>query len=171
MNCSIFKRRAQLILGIVAINFVLGTTGSAQVRQGLSELNLSGSLGMASRGGQSTTIIQLAMSYGHFVVSFLELGGNFSFASIGGTAVSIDYGAFLSAHLPGLFDESVVPYIGGQIEFDFDNPSTYGGFVGLKVFVSEGGGAVSVQGYYSRQTFVGLQVDNYGVLTGVSVFY
>jgi len=128
-----------------------------------------------SAGGGSYTLFQLAMANGYFINDNFELGANFSILKAENTDAFGELSGFLSIHFPHSYDSRTVPYIGTQIGFGYgrgdDNPIIFGGYAGVKIFVTEGGGAFSLQAYYTRQSFENGGINNFGVLNGVSIFF
>ncbi len=160
-------------LGISTLIILFSFSSFAQVRKGLNELNLSGSVNILSAEGESITTVLLQLAYGNFVTESLELGGNFSFLSVEDEEIGA-VGAFLSIHFPSS-GSTAVPYIGGQFGAGFgldDNPVTFGGYGGVKIFIGQGGGgALTIQGFYLRQNYDEGGINNYGAMMGISIFF
>lgn len=117
-----------------------------------------------------------------------KLGAQFNVLKVEGEDAFGTYGAVAAFHF-GPTSGVVVPFVGAQLgrgygqHFDLGvgdvhNPWAYGAFGGVKAFVGGGGGAVTVQPFWTRQTrsFESggrsghVHADQYGVLVGVSVF-
>jgi|GEM_PF-4673052 len=151
-------------------------TGSAQVQEGLSEVNLSGAYNVVSSNGESVYSIMLSTSYGYFLFSQLEAGADFSLNKVKEEDTIGSVGPFVSFHYPFSPDAKVVPFIGvqGGTTFGFEeNLAYYGGFLGVKAFIGNGGGgAVSLQAFYLRQdpSKKTKPFDQYGLMTGISIF-
>ena len=165
----------RLFIGIILINVILVTTVFGQVMKGLKEVNLAGSFNVSSAGGESFTLIQFATSLAYFINKNVSVGGNLTLVKPEGFDATGAFSALVSVHFAKTEDAKSVPYIGAQIGHgygsSFDNPFIFGGFVGIKLFVAGGGGAVSIQPFYTRQDFEFGGVNNYGLLTGVSIFF
>jgi hypothetical protein len=164
------------IAGMVILSILLFFSHArGQIHSGMNELNISGSLNNSKvDGGETYTYIHLSSGFGHFFNEFLEAGANFSLEKAEDMDPCGTASLFISIHFPSATLRTAVPYLGGQIGGGYgseDNPFIWGAFAGLKLFVS-GGGAVTIQPYYVKQQYPSdVNIDNYGLLTGVSIFF
>lgn len=167
----------RFLLYACAMIFVFSVTGWAQVREGLTELNLSGAYSEVAYDGKSTYSVYLNTSAGYFLFTNLELGADFSLTKLKKEDTIGSAGPFVSFHYPFSEDAAVVPLIGvqGGSTFGFEENQYYwGGFLGCKAFIGEGGGgAVSLQAFYLRfePSEETKPFNHFGVLTGISIFF
>lgn len=166
------KKFAFLILAF-ALLLIINSIVFGQIESGLNEFNLVASFASSGEGRETSSVIHLATSFGHFFSKTLEVGGNLSLTK----AKEIDpFGSisgFVSIHPNLKFGNNVYTFFGGQAGIGFnsgDDPIIYGGFFGMKMFVTKGG-AVTLQPYYLRQQFKNSGIHNYGILVGVSIFF
>lgn len=165
------------ILILCAIVCTITITSQAQVKEGLTELNLSGAYSAIESDSISTYSILLSASGGYFIFPFLEVGGDFSLTKMKKEDLIGALGPFVSFHLPFTEDATIVPFAGIQGGTTFgweENQYYYGGFLGTKAFIGNGGGgAVSLQLFYLRwdPSKKSAVYNNFGVLTGISIFF
>ena len=166
--------RMYLFLMILILGLIYNSESFGQTRKNLNEVSIAGSINVESIRGHSATSISLTTGYGHFVTKFLELGGNFGLTKSKYRDALGAVSFFVSLHLSSKPDVRTVPFIMGQVGFGYgldDNPDIAGGAIGIKSFVSGGGGAITTQLFYQLQGFDFIQIENYGVSTGVSIFF
>ena len=188
--------RLRMCSFVVTVAMVIaGTTrAAAQVSSGLNEVNAAVSITSSKTSGTSVdsdarTTGVFSGAYGRFLTDHLEVGAQLTAlktedADVNGTIAAI------GAYHFGAKKNTVVPFAGAQIGRAYglnvemfgariNNPWSYGVFGGMKAFVHGGGGALTVQPFWTRQTrsYEGfstrdhVHVDTFGISTGVSIFF
>ena len=164
-------RRNLLICSLILL--ITATTAvSAQVKQGINEMNLSGSFNVTDQGGESFTTIRLDLRYGHFTSSRLQVGGLIDFVNAEGSDAFGEFGGFAAIHFPSSRRATTVPFLSAEVGHTFglsEDGLFFGGSGGLKIFVADGG-AITVTGYYQKRTSAG-EPANYGAAIGTSIFF
>lgn len=165
-----------LLLAFVFL-FALVGIANAQVKAGLNELSLSGGIDVVAANGESNTSTTITLGYGHFLNHRIEIGGNASFVKLENVDATGLVGGFGAYHLASSPTSRVVPFLGASAAMGYgnekDNPIVLGAFGGLKLFVANGA-AILVQPFFQRYNFgekQGGDYSNYGVATGVSLFF
>lgn len=154
--------------------FATGSDVFGQIKRGHKEVNIAGSLSSTTDGKETSTVIQLATGVGYFLHTNFEIGANLSFTKVENIQPFGTASGFLSIYPSFKIGSNTVPYVGGQIGIGYgpgDNSIIFGGFSGVKVFVSGSGGAISIQPFYLRQEYKNAGVHNFGILIGVSIFF
>lgn len=169
----------RFLLGLAFLAALLPTEGFGQVRSGRVELNFAGSLDAMTAGRSLRTYWSgsLNTAAGYFIFRRLEAGIDFSLAASQGYPGYGAYGGFATAHFPSAPEAVVVPYLGVRAGSTFngptkvvDAPTIYGVYGGVKAFLSPGA-AVSIQPYFSRETWDDYyDIKKFGVMTGLSIF-
>jgi len=154
------------------------TARYAPIRQGVNEVNLAFSYSNTDFSSDrfddpdSIGILAASLAYGIFATDSMEFGVNLQYLSV---EDEDDFGSalvFASVHLPIVQDLYV--FVGPQVGSGFgleDDPIILGAFAGLKAFVADGGGAISIQPFFNKQIFDNGNTSTYGVLMGVSIFF
>jgi len=167
-------RKRIFFLPFFLILLAFSSNGLGQVRKGINELSLSGSLDVLTANGSSTTSAVIGIGYGHFLTEQAELGGGFSLIKIEGFDAFGTFGGFFSFHFPSTPESKAVPYVGGNVGLGYgdpvDNPFIFGAFGGIKLFIASGA-AISIQPFYQRFSYSGGGINNFGASTGVSLFF
>ena len=174
------SRIAVLTLCMAAVT---ATEAYAQVRAGLNEFNFTATLsGTKVDDGDTSTAFTFNGAYGRFLTDHFEVGPALTFFKAEETdAFGTITGAAAYHFAP---DSTVVPFVGAQfgtafgLETDFsDNPWSYGFFGGIKAFIGNGGGAITIQPFWTRQNIGSplidetTHVDNFGATAGISIFF
>ena len=170
------------------------TRAGAQVSAGLNEVNGGVSITSSETTGTNVntdtrTTGVFSGTYGRFLTDHVEIGAQFTALKSEGVDVNGTMGAVGAYHF-GARNNSVVPFAGAQVGRGYglhvemfgariNNPWSYGVFGGIKAFVHGGGGAFTVQPFWTRQTrsYEGpgisdhVHVNTYGISTGVSIFF
>jgi len=143
------------------------------LRQGMNEVNIAGDIQVLSADGETETTIILSGLYGRFLTNIIEVGGAFSYTKYE------SYDAFGSVygqaayHLMASQNRPVVPYVAARVGAGYgydENPILFGGGLGVKAFVSEKS-AFTSELLYERQIFDTIDVNNFGLRVGVSLFF
>ncbi|HLG93499.1 MAG TPA: hypothetical protein VI546_01545 [candidate division Zixibacteria bacterium] len=167
-------RKGRFVLSFCVALLALSSSSLGQVRKGLNEIAFNGSLDVLTANGSSATSAEVGIGYGHFLTDQAELGGGFSLIKIEGIDAFGTFGGFFSFHFPSTPESKAVPYIGGNIGLGygdpFDNPFIFGGYGGFKLFIASGG-AISIEPFYQRYNYSGGGINNFGVRTGISLFF
>ena len=186
-------RMSSLVVTVAVV--IAGTTRAfAQVSSGLNEVNAAVSITSSKTTGTNVdtdarTTGVFSGAYGRFLTDRVELGAQLTALKSEGADVNGTIGAVGAYHF-GATNNTVVPFAGAQVGRSYglnvevfgariNNPWSYGVFGGIKAFVHGGGGALTVQPFWTRQTRsyegVGISdhvhVDTYGISTGVSIFF
>jgi hypothetical protein len=111
-------KRSLVLLSVVSL--VFAGVASASVKQGEVELDFAGSLTFTNYsdevGGDSETVFDIFARLGYFVTDNIRVGGQASGTWAEGPDV-YGFGAFASYNfMPG---NQLVPYIGGQVQYDW----------------------------------------------------
>ena len=69
-------RISRVFLAALAVNLMLSANSSGQVKKGLTELNVTGTVNAASAEGQTFTTAEISTALGRFVGKNLEVGFN-----------------------------------------------------------------------------------------------
>lgn len=160
---------------IVAVLMAFGAANAAaQVRAGLSEVNLNGNITAVSpEEGDTETTMQVQLRYGYFLTPAVQLGVQLSAIKFEDVDTFGDVGAFGAYHF-GSPGSMTVPYVGAQVGtgfgFDDSNPFTFGGFAGLKYFLGQAG-AISPELFVMRSSADDFSWTSFGLRVGVSVFF
>jgi hypothetical protein len=174
MKRAVLRKSTRLISLAILSLLVMCSAGSAQVMQGLDEVNFAGGLFFRTSDGNTGSAFQFDVKYGHFVTDKLEVGTIFGFNKIESVDVYGTANAFLSLHFPGSLTDREVPFLGARIGLDYGRdptPVVYGVFGGMKIFTEGGGGAYSVQVFYTGRSADGDVSHRYGIENGVSIFF
>lgn len=174
MKRTVSRRIAGLLSLVMFFVLVVHTTGSGQVMKGLDEVNAAGGLFFATSSGNTSSAFQFNLTYGHFVTDKLELGAIIGINKFEDVDAFGTMNALLSFHFPTSSTDTQVPFLGARIGFDYgpgENPVLYGVFGGIKVFTEGGGGAYSIQLYYTGRNDEDDTFHRYGVENGISIFF
>lgn len=162
--------RTLTLCSALGLLLALASTADAQVRQGLQELNVSGS---AAFQDDFSTIF-LTGSYGYFIASTIEVGPTLtltrtSFSSVAGTTSSTAglIGGFVHVHF-GRPYATTVPFVGAQVGAGIGDAEglEFGAMGGAKFFVTPGGAITPA-------AFLRFDEDGnsiYGAQLGISLF-
>ncbi len=168
---------------IISAAFATGTNAFAQVKTGLNEINFTAALtGTKVEGADTTTAFTFAGTYGRFLTDRFEVGPQLSLTKSEGIDAFGSINGLASYHFAP--DSNVVPFVGAQIGTSFgldtafsDNPWQFGFFGGIKGFIGEGGGAVTIQPFWTRQLIhntiadTTTHIDSFGATAGISIFF
>lgn len=168
---------------IVCAAFAIGTDAAAQVRAGLNEVNFTATLsGTKVEDSDTVTSFTFSGAYGRFLTADFEVGPLLSLTKVENSDGFGTLSGFASYHF--VPDSTVVPFVGVQMGGSFgmstpfsDNPWSYGIFGGIKAFIGNGGGAVTIQPFWTRQNVhntvadTTTHVDNFGASAGISIFF
>jgi hypothetical protein len=159
---------------IVATLMAFGAVdAAAQVRVGLSEVNLNGHITSESpEEGDSETTMQVQLRYGYFVTPAVQLGVQLAALKWEDRDTFGVVGVFGAYHF-GSPGSMTVPYVGAQVGTGFgtdNNPFTFSGFAGLKYFLGQAG-AISPELFVMRSSADDFSYTIYGLRVGVSVFF
>ncbi|MFN3596505.1 MAG: hypothetical protein ACK41D_04470 [Rubricoccaceae bacterium] len=151
---------------LCALALALAAPASAQIARG--DLEIAGAAGLSTRDGLTT--LQLAPSAGYFLTPAVQAGLDLSYVRVSGNGQRSSggtLGPFVAYHFnpPGA---RTVPFFGAQVGVTLtgEEQLSYGGFAGVKHFVSPGGAV-------SARAVVGSEDDEltFGTVLGVSVFF
>ena len=144
-----------------------------QTKKGLNELNMSANFIGSSGSGNSGSVFQLGIAYGNYTTQKLEFGINFSLL-IFDNSKSGNGGLFFEYHFPRCDSSTIVPFFGGQIGSMFGDNSVnmlgFGFFNGVKFFLSKNS-AMSIQPFYMYYKKRSSTRSQYGILSGISIFF
>lgn len=161
-------------LTCIIIGILLATSSvSGGTERGTNELMISGAVSSMRCDGANYTNYNLIASYGTFVSSTVEMGSRISFMlnDPGDTFGSVS--ANLLYYPRSWAIKNVRSYAGLQLGIGLgsgDNPFIYGGQLGSKYFLSEGGTIFS-ELYYLRYEYAPGACNEYGLSTGISVLF
>lgn len=188
--------RLQACAVVVAGTLVMvgATRALAQVSAGLNEVNVAVSITSSKSSGtnidtDARTTGVFSGAYGRFLTDHIEVGAQLTGLKTEDEDMNGTVGAIGAYHFGGK-NNAIVPFAGAQIGRGYGlnmevfsarihNPWSYGVFGGIKAFVPGGGGAITVQPFWTRQTrsYEGLgfsdhvHQDTYGISTGISLFF
>jgi|RhiMethySRZTD1v2_1073278.scaffolds.fasta_scaffold02001_7 hypothetical protein len=168
---------------IVCASFAIGTDAFAQVRAGLNEINFTAALtGTKIEDGDTTTGFTFTGTYGRFLTDHFEVGPELEFFKSEGFDAFGSINGLAAYHFAP--NSNVVPFAGGQMGTSFgqdtafsDNPWQFGFFGGIKAFIGEGGGAVTIQPFWTRHLIhnsiadTTTHIDSFGATAGISIFF
>ncbi|HSJ23894.1 MAG TPA: hypothetical protein VK929_04355 [Longimicrobiales bacterium] len=159
---------AAVFAGLTAVN------AAAQVRPGLSELNLSADISaMSPEEGDSETTMNVQLRYGYFLTPAIQLGAQLSAIKFEDVDTFGDVGVFGAYHF-GAPGAMAVPYAGAHVGtgfgFDDSNPFSFGAMAGLKYFLGQAG-AITPELYVTRSSADDFNWTTFGLRVGVSVFF
>jgi len=166
-------KKAHLLLFLSMLYLTMGSESQGQVRQGMNELNMAGSLDVLSSEGESLTLLNIGIATGHFVMPNIEIGTTLSLTKFDDEKATGAAGSFVSYHFQNDPGSRIVPFITGQVGLGYgnnDNPTIVGLAGGIKVFVAGGGGAFTFQPFMSKQFYKDGSLNHFGVSYGVSIF-
>jgi hypothetical protein len=174
---------SRIVVLVVCIAAAIATDVYAQVRAGLNEVNFTATVsGTTVEEGDTETGFTFTGAYGRFLTDRVEVGPLLAFVKAEGTDAFGTISGFATYHF--VPDSNVVPFVGAQLGTSFglatdfsDNPWSYGFFGGIKAFIGNGGGAITIQPFWTRQNIGSpiidetTQVDNFGATAGISIFF
>ena len=175
--------KSRIAVLLVCMAAAIATDAYAQVRAGLNEINFTATLsGTKIDDGDTESAFTFTGAYGRFLTDRFEIGPLLTLFKAEGSDAFGSISGFASYHFAP--DSNVVPFVGAQLgtgfglETDFsDNPWSYGFFGGIKAFVGNGGGAITIQPFWTRQNIGSplidetTHVDNFGATAGISIFF
>jgi hypothetical protein len=157
------------IIGILMV----ASSASGNIERGANELMLSGAVGWMRCDDEESTNYHLVAGFGTFVSSLVEIGSRISFMlnDPGDTFGSL---SALVLFYPGSWSiRNIRSYAGLQLGIGLgsgDNPLIYGGQMGSKYYLSEGGTVFS-ELYYLRHEYDLGGCNEYGLSIGLSVLF
>jgi hypothetical protein len=175
--------RKRIAVLVVCLSAAIATDAYAQVRAGLNEVNFTATLSATKlEDGDTQSAFTFNGAYGRFLTDRFEVGPLFTVFKAEDSDAFGTINGFAAYHFAP--DSNVVPFVGVQLgtafglETDFsDNPWSYGFFGGIKAFVGNGGGAITIQPFWTRQNIGSplidetTHVDNFGATAGISIFF
>lgn len=174
------RYRAALIVCAV---FAIGTEAMAQTKAGLNEANFTATLaGTKVEDSDTVSAFTFTGAYGRFLTKDFEVGPLLTLTKAENTDAFGSISGFASYHF--VPDSTIVPFVGVHMGGGFglstafsDNPWNYGIFGGIKGFIGNGGGAITIQPFWTRQnvhsslTDATTHIDTFGATAGISIFF
>ena len=168
---------------IIGVSFAMGSDAFAQVKAGLNEINFTAALtGVKVEDGDTATAFTFSGTYGRFLTNHFEVGPQLSLFKSEGVDLFGSINGLAAYHF--VPDSNVVPFAGAQIGTGFgqdtavtDNPWQFGFFGGIKAFIGEGGGAITIQPFWTRRLLhetvldTTTHIDSFGATAGISIFF
>ena len=168
---------------IICAALAMGTDAFAQVKAGLNEINFTAALtGVKVEDGDTATAFTFSGTYGRFLTDRFEVGPQLELFKSEGVDTFGSFNGFAAYHF--VPNSNVVPFAGGHIGTGFgqdtavtDNPWQFGFFGGIKAFIGEGGGAITIQPFWTRRLIhetvfdTTTHIDSFGAMAGISIFF
>jgi len=163
----------------LALSFVVvASTAIAGTKAGMKEVNFQVQYSNMSADDVDMSTWVAAGKFGYFFTDYFSVG-------VDGAILNMDIeGLDLTMYSIGIvpnyyfnMGSNVTPYIGlnlGQVGFEVEDADEsefyYGGQIGVLVFVSESV-AIDFQGRYTRYDIENVDVDEFGLRAGLSIFF
>jgi len=161
-----------LVVALGSIPLLCASSGHCMDR-GQTELSIDASLNVSNAGGVSHTTAVVNPRIGYFVHEDFEVGVGGNLIENSGAEWAA-YG-FAAKHFQ-MDDElgSALWFVGTELGGEFGeegNGVLVGVFGGIKLLVPKGGGALFVQPFFIRTLMSADSFSEFGIATGVSIFF
>ena len=168
---------------IIALLLLLGSNALAQTRSGLKEFWVDAAFYSMRSGDESETIIDAQVGHSFYLHKMFALrvsGGFVKYGSDADPTYVIAVGPGIYFPLPDF--PRCIPYIGAKVGMGSSGEDKTSMFFtigsGVKLFTSEGGGAINFGPYYTYEREDNSDwynsdttLKSFGLSTGVSIFF